>query len=492
MLVLVQFPFADLRYFVERPPKILGADWTLAPDPGNPDFVRGFGPLRKRPKSDSTAIAAWQGEAWFARAAGAIRFPQITHRDFPRAGIPLVPQHALRRIFCNGKALWRVELGFAFDTRTQPSFTQILAAIGDVLELPVRVRTRGQWGQPAALSQQGEALGNALIGSTTFKDTTEARREMKLRSGRPMVLVETRATDDSSMWKDPTDKAVDTHHVTLEGGSPASRTEVDFGTLAVDRVEWPLVLLRSNRDDGGQATRDVRTHLCRLHAEREVLTQVLRAANKGKVTEASGNLERYLSQAQAELFASERFGVEQNQLRQVFDVYDRIAPSETRALIGVLGDRPQSIVRVESLTGSYREADGRPVIHVFSGGSIVVNDNRVNVGGDNTGIINVAGTFVNTGNIISKSDNNELKTALGSLKTLTEQLTSKLPEPAKQQGVANKLEALTKEATSPEPDHSMLKVTGQGLIDAAKTVAEMAAPIAKAVGAVLGILGLVL
>lgn len=491
MLVLVQFPFADLRYFADGSPRVLGADWTLVPDEHNPDFVRGFGPLRKRPKSDTTAIAAWQGEAWFARGAGAIRFPQISHRDFSSAGATFVPQQALRRVFCNGKALWRVELGFAFDTRTQPSFGQILAAIGDVLKLPVRVRTRGQWGQPAPLSRLGDSLGGALVDSTTFKGTPESRRELKLRRGRPMVLVETRATNDSSMWKESTGESVKTHHVSLEGSTP-SPIEVDFGTLAVDRVEWPLVLLRSARDDGGQTTRDVRTHLCRLHAEREVLTQVLRAANKGKVTEASGNLERYLSQAQTELFADQRFGVEQNQLRQVFDVYDRIAPVETRALIGVLGDRPQSVMRVEHLTASYRDGDGRPVIHVSAGGTIIVNDNRVNVGGDNTGIINVAGTFVNTGNIIAKSGNDELKSALSSLQTLTEQLAGKLPDPGKQQGVANKLEALTKEATSPEPDHSMLKVTGQGLIDAAKTVAEMAAPIAKAVGAVLGILGLAL
>jgi hypothetical protein len=38
----------------------------------------------------------------------------------------------------------------------------------------------------------------------------------------------------------------------------------------------------------------------------------------------------------------------------------------------------------------------------------------------------------------------------------------------------------------------MLKVTGEGLIEAAKTVAGMAGPIATAVGAVLGIFGLVI
>ncbi len=494
MLVLVQFPFADLRHFADPPagPKI-GADWSLPPEIENPDFVRGFGPLRKRPRSDAPALSAWLGEAWFARASGAIRFPQLSDRDFARAGVKLVPQLALRRVFCNGRALWRVELGLAFDPRTGPDFAQILAAVADFLRLPIRVKSRGRWGEAAPLSGQAGAIGRALAESTTFKHTSAASRALGLRAGRMMVLVETRASASASMWATGADGDGAAHRVTLPGPKPERPIEIEFGTMAIERVECPLVLLRTAEDDRGLATRDVRTHLCRLHAEREVLTQVLRASNKGKITEATGALERYLTQAKAELFATSRFGVAQDELRQLFDVYDRITPAETTALKNVLDGRTQSIGRVETLVQTYRDVDGRPTIYYLEAGAqIIMNDNRVNVAGNNSGVINVAGTFTNTGTIIQGAEDAHLKTALTELKSVTERMVGQIPDPAKQQSVANKLETLTKEATSKEPDHDMLQVTGKGLIEAAKTVGEMAAPIAKAVGVVLGIFGVLL
>ena len=489
MLVLVQFAFADLRSFVGDAERTIGADWSLVPQPVNPDFVRGFGALRKRAHM---LEGVWSGESWFAEAVRAIRFPPLTDALFARAGVRLVPKQALRRVFSDGRALWRVEIGLAFDPVVALDFTQILATVADLLALPMRARRRGAWGAPVALSSLGSSIGRALQDATTFKEAGDERRALELRPGRPMVFVETQASSASSMWANEAEAAVRTQTFQLTDKAGSASIDVDFGTLRIAHDEWPLVLLRSTRADDGRSTREVRTHLCRLHAEREVLTQVLRAANKGRITAVSGELERYFSRTQSALFADARHGIEQADLRQAFDVYDRITPAETASLVALLGHRRQSIERVTTLTATYRERDDRPIIHVEPGGHLTMNDNRVNVAGNNSGIINVAGTFTNTGNIIQGASNDEVKTALSSLKTLTEQLAAKLPEPAKQQSVANKLEALTKEATAAEPDHDMLKVTGKGLIEAAKTVAEMAAPIAKAVGVVLGIFGLVL
>ena len=104
----------------------------------------------------------------------------------------------------------------------------------------------------------------------------------------------------------------------------------------------------------------------------------------------------------------------------------------------------------------------------------------------------MAGAFVNTGNIISGVGNSQIKTALEALHDQAKPLAEKLPEDADKEGVANKTEALTKAATAAKPGKAMLKVTGEGLIEAAQTVAGMAGPIATAVGAVLGMFGLVL
>lgn len=51
--------------------------------------------------------------------------------------------------------------------------------------------------------------------------------------------------------------------------------------------------------------------------------------------------------------------------------------------------------------------------------------------------------------------------------------------------MANRLETFTKEATSAKPDEDFLKITGEGLIEAAKAVAGMADPIFQVVTKIL-------
>jgi hypothetical protein len=103
--------------------------------------------------------------------------------------------------------------------------------------------------------------------------------------------------------------------------------------------------------------------------------------------------------------------------------------------------------------------------------------------------VSVSAAFANTGTMISHVESTELKTALTSLEQLIRQLVQRFPDDADKQAIANKAEAMTKEAIAPKPDKSMLKVTGRGLVEAAKTMADLAAPIATAVAAVLSLLG---
>jgi hypothetical protein len=83
---------------------------------------------------------------------------------------------------------------------------------------------------------------------------------------------------------------------------------------------------------------------------------------------------------------------------------------------------------------------------------------------------------------IGQASDPAVQEPLKQLLALTQSLAARLPDDATKQSVANKMKALAKEATALKPDHSMLKVTAQGLVDAAIFVADMAAPIAKAVG----------
>jgi len=71
--------------------------------------------------------------------------------------------------------------------------------------------------------------------------------------------------------------------------------------------------------------------------------------------------------------------------------------------------------------------------------------------------------------------------------TLVQELVKKLPRD-EQEKAARNLDMLTTQATAKKPDRRWYEVSAEGLIEAAKAVADFAKPVATAVGAVLALL----
>src|SRR5207249_4695140 len=128
------------------------------------------------------------------------------------------------------------------------------------------------------------------------------------------------------------------------------------------------------------------------------------------------------------------------------------------------------------------------------GGTFNMTDNtqNVNVNAPVQGNVQVnqlvAETITNALNIIQRSEApDEMKARLTELNKLVEQLVQKVPADVQEKAAKN-LDVLTKEATSKKPDRAWYELSATGLLEAAKTVAELAAPITTAVKAVLALL----
>ena len=117
----------------------------------------------------------------------------------------------------------------------------------------------------------------------------------------------------------------------------------------------------------------------------------------------------------------------------------------------------------------------------------------INVSGsDNTfGQINVETSFTNATNVVNQAGAGPMKDALEQLLAQTRQLVEKLPEDQREDAAKN-AETIAREAASKKPNTGILSISAKGLVEAATAVADMAKPIATAVVAVLGILGLAL
>lgn len=120
-------------------------------------------------------------------------------------------------------------------------------------------------------------------------------------------------------------------------------------------------------------------------------------------------------------------------------------------------------------------------------------DRSINIGDGSTvqGPV-IAGDVSDSFNQTSGGGGAELQEALKQLSQTVSELQDAVADPEHKARVGRYLDNLAAEAKAEKPDQSLLKVSGEGLIEAAKTVATMAAPVATAVKVVLGLLGMAL
>jgi hypothetical protein len=122
-----------------------------------------------------------------------------------------------------------------------------------------------------------------------------------------------------------------------------------------------------------------------------------------------------------------------------------------------------------------------------------VNNQKINFGSGNVfqGDVNVtaARTIQDSFNRVASSNANpQLRDALQDLHKGVAEMAKKLPA-EKQIEVSKDLETLSAEAISQSPRRKWYELSADGLLEAAKAVGEIAAPVVTTVKTVLGLLG---
>lgn len=461
MLIVLQIPVADLRPFLETP-SVVGPYWPLPPDPQRRGFLRGVGGLCKLNDAGASPIKDWPTDAWYVNARKAIRLPPST---FPQASeVKKQPARVLRRISSDGGAVWQVQFGIEVHSSVvgPPDLQVIRPLVEEFLALPLRLLqpVGRMWGQPLPLLNQRLKLADMLTGITTPRSSTAPEKCML--TGMPLVYVETDASD--------------------EGGHIGSRISIPMhpGTWKHKAGDCAFIWVETSGVPRAQLN-NVRLNLLHLHSELEVVKLVLRSATKmGAVRPA---LEKFLQHEYELLTKPRRFGIDQAELSSAFATYEDFSASERAAVVALLEKMPQSLDRTTALIEKMR-GGGNSITIIQE----VEHMSTITVG-TNTGQIIADSSFTNSTNIIQQTATGELKTALEQLLSMSKQLAQKLPEEQREE-VCKRTETLAREATSTKPDKSILSISAAGLIEAAKTVAEMAKPIATSVAAVLAILAI--
>jgi hypothetical protein len=248
-------------------------------------------------------------------------------------------------------------------------------------------------------------------------------------------------------------------------------------------------LLRSDTGANVAELRKLRIHLLRLHAERECLRLVLQAVSNGSIKldadlAQSDAVQYYLDRAMPVVTQPVRDGMVQAGLLEVAQSATGLAlPGQAASFDAMrrqMAEKVQRYIRRSEIVA--------PVI--------------TNVFGDqmNThiqlGSVSVSGDF----NLVTAQNiENSFNKAAGSqvddqLKAALKELTMQVASLAKQlpaedaERVSKDLAVLTAEAVSKAPRKPWYELSATGLVDAAKSVAELAVPVTTAVKAVLALL----
>lgn len=118
--------------------------------------------------------------------------------------------------------------------------------------------------------------------------------------------------------------------------------------------------------------------------------------------------------------------------------------------------------------------------------------NQQNIsGGTFNAPVGINQTFTNCYNAAAAVEKPELQQALKTLIAEVEKVHPQLPE-GERTKAERKLKTLTEEVAEKEPDKEQIALSGKGLIEAAKTCAQMAPSLVIAVKAVVGLFGVLL
>lgn len=302
MLIVFQIPLADLRAFRSPGLRKVAPHWPT-PDPGQ-EFVRYFGIVRTRDKRRGKL--PWSDEGTFANASRAVLFPAFTEKRKKWTV-------AFRRLFCDGGAVVRFEVGIHIPSASVVSDELILNTVALLLDTPCMIRNKtGTF----KLGQISKAV-TELYGKATQRRKAP-RREKEVIAGRPTVLVQFDGMDRTLMpkWLD-----FDSDHLAF----------MNTTHQGVQMNVWFT-------EDGFGQPRETRMALLRLSAEHQVLKYVLRDMAAGNMDAGENNplrdkLQAYLKSAGETLSKTSRFGIDQTDLIRLTQSYGDLCGADELPLI---------------------------------------------------------------------------------------------------------------------------------------------------------------
>ncbi|MDU0459277.1 MAG: hypothetical protein RW306_11170 [Geobacteraceae bacterium] len=487
MLMTFQFPIADARPFSSQPALRLPLpDWPEPITTINPQFVHYFGKACERIDEPDEA---WPDEISYVVARRGLRFDRLEtrHAGFPNRRFR--PQCAFRRLFSDGQAVARVEIGIAHNRSIYPlkylALEEVLTIAREIAEIPTTVTNLNGETSPRQILAQGKNLARLYAHASMNHSSTEQSLGLRLvESTDPLILIELKPEEANlAVGTIVADGLIEVDHSYINGAKALfCRLNTQVGIVST----W---ILQKGTATVGQL-RSLRICLTRLHAEREVLDLILKQIHRRQLLNPASEesvdlLDQYFNERIKIVNRDTWGGVKQSEIVSAFDATQAVVrPALQAQLISRYESSHRQVwKKIEAYQEQRRATRLVKVIKVENGGIMV--DNQVTVSGTGN-IINVAEYMSNVTNKVNNymADSGAIVDVKALIKQLNEEIGRIASEidPSQVKKMGKNLEVLSKEVASDEPERRWYEVSIEGIKEAAQAVGSIAEPIVNIVG----------
>lgn len=339
MLLLIQFPLADARFFLDpsRTGQLPFPDWKTSPTTS--EFIRFFGGIKYRKKGGAPFFG---GEDKICEANHALRFCHNPVFEYDRQDSGQVPvKHRIRfrtyrRLYFDGTVMGKFEISLGSLNTQDIDLSKALTKnlIDEFLGLPVQIRNPQDFSDfiDSKLYRCGSLFAQLYAAVSTDDEfrTSHPVDKWWVQAGEPVLFFVGRSHENIRFpfWMTPV-PVPKKYGFRLLGGIVSYR-----GT------ERPIWAIQYNKKRPHKQARLLRLYLLRLHAAHECLRILLRHLQHERITftprtDLSDTVQKYLHNATKQIAkwettAAQRFSPELIEIAR--ESINAMRPGDTQLL----------------------------------------------------------------------------------------------------------------------------------------------------------------